>query len=249
MNVIIVDNEKKIVEGLEVLLKTFFPEVKVIGSAGSVKQAVHLLNQTTVDLLFLDIELDDGIGMNVLKQMEDRPFKVIFITAYDKYAVDAFKYCAIDFLLKPIDSDDLVAAVRRAQREIKKEKNNVQWTTFIENLDQISLQNKKMIVSDKDHIHALPIKDIYYLEADGAYTKFILKNQTIISSKNLKNYETFLWNAGFFRTHHSFLVNLAHMDRFDKVEGVLVLDNKQQIAVSYRKKEALLDRIKQLYVL
>lgn len=246
MNTIIVDNEKKIVEGLEILLNSFLPEINIVGSAGTIAGALSLIKQSNIDLLFLDIELDDGTGMELLKQIKNRNFQVIFITAYDQYAIEAFKYSAIDFLLKPIDPDDLIAAVSRAKKEVKKEHLQLRMETFLDNVSNVSAQDKKIIVSDKDHIHALSINDILYMEADGAYTKIKLIDKTIVSSKNLKNYQTLLANTSFFRSHHSYLVNLTHMLRFDKADGVLVLSNNQQVSVSFRKKEALLDQMKQI---
>ena len=246
MNAIIIDNEKKIVEGLEILLNSFLPEINIIGSAGTIVDAHSIIKHSNIDLLFLDIELNDGTGMDLLQQLENRDFQVIFITAYDQYAIEAFKYSAIDFLLKPIDPDDLIAAVSRAKKEVKKQHLQLRMETFLDNVSNVSTQDKKIIVSDKDHIHALTLNDILYMEADGAYTKIYLKNQVMVSSKNLKNYQDLLVNSNFFRTHHSYLVNLNHMRRFDKADSVLVLSNQQQVSVSFRKKEALLERIKEV---
>lgn len=249
MNVAIIDNEKKIVEGLRAMMDIYCPDLRVLGSAGNVRKAIELLNNLKLDLVFLDIELNDGTGLDVLKTIENLSFKIIFITAYDKYAIEAFKYSAIDFLLKPIDPDDLIQAVEKAKVELLNDHKQIQMKILVDNLNHISIQNRKIVVSDRDSIHAILVKDIYYLEADGAYTKFILGDQVILASKNLKTFEDILLNAGFFRTHHSFLVNISQMAKFDKSEGMLILNNGKGIAVSYRKKDALLDMIRKTSII
>lgn len=246
INAFIVDNERNIISALRRLCKQYCPEVQVVGEAMSVQSARLALQQQDIDLLFLDVELDDGTGMDLLKQLPNRQFQVVFVTAYNQYAVEAFKFSAIDFLLKPIDPDDLMAAVAKVNDRLQQDSYETRLATLEKNLVSLSGQHRKLIINDKQHIHAFALGDIYCLQAEGAYTHFHLNNRKILSSRNLKHYESLLNNYGFERVHHSYLVNLAHMSQFEKNDSVLILDNALQIPVSSRKKEMLVSRLREL---
>lgn len=249
MKVCVIDNEKNIVNGLKQMIAVYCPDVQQVIHADSVASGLDLLGDTSIDVLFLDVELDDGTGMDLLKQLDDYNFAVVFMTAYDKYAVDAFKFSAIDFLLKPIDPDDLIEAIDKVKSLKDRNASRFRIDTMFSNLNEMSLQEKKIVISDKDFIRAIKIADIYYLNAEGAYTSFITRNGKLLSSKNLKLYEELLGQMGFIRTHHSFLVNLRHMRQFDKSESALVLENDDIVPVSHRKKEKLMKEIKNLSIL
>jgi two-component system LytT family response regulator len=244
VNTLLIDDELNVLEALKEMLKLYCPEVNIIGSCGSIAESEEFLQTHEVDLVFLDIELRDGTGLELLNRLEKKDFQLIFVTAYNHYAIEAFKYSSVDYLLKPVDPDDLIEAVMRAHSLMDKSRIHLQLKTLLSNFQDLSLQNRKLIVSDKEEINALPIKDILYLQADGAYTRFYLKDRHIISSKNLKSYESLLKNAGFFRTHHSYLVNLAHMVSFSRHDNVLFLQDGVNVPVSSRKRELLLERIK-----
>ena len=242
MKAVIIDNEAGIIEGLSKMLQIYCPEVELVNTADSVESGMHLLMTTDPDLVFLDVELDDGTGLELLGKLPSRDFQVIFITAYNKYAVDAFKFSALDYLLKPIDPDDLIVSVQKAKEHLEKEHLQIRLSVLLENMEQLSQQVKKIILKDAENVHLIPISDIIACEADGSYTRFFLQNQQeILVSKNLKEYEKLLKNYGFFRSHHSFLVNLNNVVRFDKTDGgVLVMKNDQRMPVSFRRREQLL---------
>lgn len=240
MKTVIVDNEPKIVEGLSRLLSLFCPDIELIGTAGSKTAGIRLLQEKKPELVFLDVELGDGSGMDVLSALDDRSFQLIFITAYEKYAIDAFRFSAIEFLLKPIDPDDLVGAVTKARERIDAQGWKLQLAVLTENLTRISHQERRMVVNSKESIHILAVKDILYCEASGGYTFLMLDDgRKILASKNLKNFEDLLLPCGFFRAHHSFLVNQQYISRFDRNDSILELKNGATVPVSSRKKDAL----------
>lgn len=244
MKALIVDNESNIIDGLKKLLEVYCPEVNEIERGETIEEGIELIRRFKPDILFLDIELDEGTGMDLLQKIGECPFQVVFITAYDQYALEAFKFSAIDYLLKPIDPDDLVSSVNKVKEVINRKNDQVKFQVLLNNLQTLSKNDKKIIVSDKENIYAVDVQSILYLEADGPYTKIKRLNDFLFTSKNLKHFESMLVYAGFFRTHHSYLANLSQMKKFDKVDSVLELNNGERIPVSVRKKEGLLNAIK-----
>jgi two-component system LytT family response regulator len=190
--------------------------------------------------------MDDGTGFDLLRKLENYNFQLIFVTAHNKYAVDAFKFSAIDFLLKPIDPLDLIKSINRAIEGIKSRKIGKQIEILKESLDSLNHKadtERKIALNDTKSIHYIKIKDIIRCEADGAYTNFfILENKKITASHTLKDYEELLNGLGFIRCHHSHMVNIARIIRFDKAEGgSLILEENHQAPVSSRKKDQVLD--------
>lgn len=246
MNVVIIDNEKPIREGLKGLLETFCPQVNIMDEADGVATGYDCIVRNSPDLIFLDVEMDDGTGMDVLSKFSNPNFSVIFVTAHDKYAINAFRFAAVDFLLKPVDPEDLMLAVEKAATQKNKQTLSDQLHILNQNFQETS--SKKIVLKDAESIHMVKIDDILSLEADGSYTKFYLSdNKTILVSKNLKEYESMLTQHQFFRTHHSFLANLNRVERFDKKDGgILVMDTKMEIPVSHRKKDLLIEKLSHL---
>jgi two-component system LytT family response regulator len=240
MKTIIIDNEPKVLEGLCQLIRLFCPELEIIGTADSVRSGIDLLRRQTPDLLFLDVELGDGAGMDVLNALTDRSFQLIFITAYEKYAVDAFRFSAVEFLLKPIDPDDLITAVSKAREQIDALSWKLQLSVLMENYDRLSHQERRMVINNKESIHIIQVKEIQYCEASGGYTFLHLgDDRKILASKNLKHFEELLLPCGFHRVHHSFLVNLQAISRYDRADCILELRNGATVPVSSRKKDTL----------
>lgn len=241
MRALIIDNESNIRKGLHDLLLSFCPQVKGIHEANSVVNGINAIALYKPDLVFLDVELDDGTGFDLLSQLQTYQFQLVFITAHDKYAINAFKFSAMDFLLKPIDPLELQRSVNKAFININNDPGK-QLAFLLEQMNNKSDQPKKIILKDIHKTYYVKIDDILYCEADGIYTKFVLiDNQNILVSKNLKEYESLLEPLGFVRTHHSFLVNPDKIRMFDKSEGgMLILDHGINIPVSQRKKETVL---------
>lgn len=241
MQVLIIDNEPEIRSGLIKMLHKYCPQVSNIQEAHGLKDGIVILENQPPDLLFLDVELEDGTGIELLQKLPKIDFQVVFITAHNHYAVEAFKFSAIDFLLKPIDIEELTRSVQRAQSNLDKAKIMEQLQVMQE--DRLAMQNKKKIVlRDAENLHFVRVADILYCEADGIYTTFFLESgEEILVSKNLKEYESMLQLFHFLRVHHSFLVNLEKVEKFDKTDGGhLILSNHRKIPVSHRKKEQVL---------
>ena len=241
MRALIIDNDSNIRSGLHELLQVFCPEVSAIHEANSVKNGINAIALYNPDIVFLDVELDDGTGFDLLSQLPTYTFQLIFITAHDKYAINAFRFSAMDFLLKPIDPSELQRSVVKAIKNIKNDPGK-QLAFLLEQMNNKQELPKKIILKDIHKTYYVKIEEILYCEADGIYTKFVLINQQpILVSKNLKEYEGLLEPLGFVRTHHSFLVNPDKIRMFDKSEGgMLILEEGTNIPVSQRKKDAVL---------
>jgi len=242
LRTIIIDDELHIRKSLAQMLKDECINVKLVGTADGVKSGLDAINKHHPDLVLLDIKMDDGTGFDLLKKLEPVNFKIIFITAYDQYALQAFKFSAIDYLLKPLDAEDLVEAVNRTEKLIQKDF-STQLKVLDENLKTAENKDKKILLKTSDAVHLVKVRDISYCESDLSYTKFyLLDGQKIIISKSLREFEDMLKGFGFFRVHKSFLVNLFTITKFDKTDGgFLVMENKDRVPVASRKKDELLE--------
>jgi len=242
LRTIIIDDEAHILQALEKLVKQYCPNINIVGKADGVTTGVEIIKKYNPDLVLLDIQMDDGTGFDLLKQLEPVDFKVIFITAYDQYAIKAFKFSALDYLLKPVDADDLVSAVGKAEKLLMDEL-NTQLDTLADNMKTDDKSKNKIILKTFDNIHLVKISDIIYCESDINYTSFYMQNgNKIVMSTTLKEYEEMLGEYGFYRVHRSYLINMIHIERFEKTEGgYIVLSNGNKVPVSSRKREYLLE--------
>lgn len=239
MKVLIVDDEEYVRIALSEMLKANCPDIKSINFAVSVADGKKAIETNLPDLLFLDICLSDGKGFDLLKSLKDIPFKVIFITAYEEYAIKAFKFSAIDYLLKPIDVDELVSAVKKAEQTIEIENTKILTEAFLRNQES---SQKKIALRTTEAIHLIDVKDIIRCNSDGNYTNFIINNNKgLMVSKTLKEFEELLVPYGFVRIHQSHLINVNFIKKYDKRSGgFVVLKDEAEIPVSTRKKEELL---------
>ena len=244
LRTIIIDDEESVRKTLVKLAKRYCPNVRIIAEADGEQSGVKAIKKHHPDLVLLDIKMDDGTGFDLLKQLEPVDFKVIFITAYDQYAIKAIKFSALDYLLKPVDPDDLTAAIDKAEKLMVKELNQ-QLDTLSDNMQTGDRDKKKIILKTFDNIHLVKLNDIIYCESDDNYTNFhLLNNKTILVSHTLKEYDEMLSEYGFFRAHKSYLINLVHIERFEKAEGgSIVLLNDIKLPVASRKKEQLLEML------
>jgi two-component system, LytTR family, response regulator len=247
LRTIIIDDEIPMQQGLEKMLKSNCPNVKVVATAGSVEEGLKAISLHHPDLVFLDIKMNDGTGFDLLKQVDSVDFKVIFITAFNQYAVKAFKFSALDYLLKPVDTDELAEAVKKAEKVIISDM-LTQLNILEEQLRNENTQNRKIILKTHDSIYILQLHDLVYFESDGNYTTvYLVDGKRIIVSKSLREFEEMLTNNGFYRVHKSFLVNLSLINRFDKGDGgFLVMNTGDRVPVATRKKEKLLDLFDEL---
>lgn len=246
MTTLIVDNEKAVRDGLKILIESVCPDITAIHEAHDVATARHLIKKENPDLIFLDVELDHETGFDLAEAFKDPQFSLVFITAHNKYAVEAFRFSAIDFLLKPIDPEELQRAIQRAQQNKQKNELVGQLNILKESFKNPTHGDRKIVLKDQDSIYFVKVNDILFLEADGPYTRFFTKESAhpILISRNLREYEIMLEDQGFIRAHHSYLVNSNHVVKFDKTDGgSLVLTNNSRVRISQRKKEFVLQKL------
>lgn len=247
LRTIIIDDEAHIRESLADMLKHQCPNAKVVGQAEGVKSGLRAIQRHHPDLVLLDIKMKDGAGFDLLEQIENIDFKIIFITAYDQYAIKAFKFSALDYLLKPVESIDLKEAINRADK-ISQQEVNTQLNTLANNLKTDDQSKKKIILKTFNNVHLVKVKDIVYIESEGNYSKIYLETgERIIVSNPLKCYHEILKDFGFYRVHKSYLINLDLIRRFEKAEGgYVILETNAKIPVASRKREELLGLFKRL---
>lgn len=235
---ICIDDEKNSLEMIEWLLKTYCPEVEIIAMTQLPEEGVNLIQQLHPDVVFLDIEMPRMNGFDVLEKLKEIKFEVIFTTAYDQFAVKAFRYAAFNYLLKPIDSEELMGTVARLKQKL-----SVPGTAQIELLLQSVLNKEKQIdriaLSTNDGLIFVQTKDISYCQAESNYTKVVLENQQkILVAKTLKEIDETLAGKDFFRVHHSYLVNVNHIQKFVRGEGgYIIMPDGTQITISRSKKD------------
>ncbi len=239
---VIIDDEKKGRETLKNMLAKYCNNVEVVDEANSAKNGKEIIENHNPDLVFLDIQMPHGTGFDMLEDFEEVNFEVIFTTAYDQYAIKAIKFAALDYLLKPIDIDELKNAVDRVKNKLASVDTNKNFEIFLQNLKGI---NKKIALPTAEGVSFIETKKIIRCEADGNYTCFFLANENkILVSKTLKEFEELLTDYDFFRVHNSHLVNLNHVVKYLKVGGdIVVMTDGSKIEISRRKKEAFLERL------
>ncbi len=241
MNILLVDNEETIRSSLKLLLEKWSNNKHSIAEANGVESAKQVMQHFVPDIVLLDIEMNDGTGFDLLKQIPNLSFQLIFTTAYNTYAVDAFKVSAIDYLLKPIDPIELENALQRAVENVNRASLQQQLLLLMQQLDgKQKKQPKQIVLKDIDKTYFVDIDSIVYCMADGSYTKFyFIDADPIFVSRNLRSYEDILAPAGFIRTHHSCLVNPNKIKIFDRKtdSGTLILEGGFSIPVSQRKRE------------
>jgi two-component system LytT family response regulator len=241
MNILIVDDEKRARETIHEIIIQYGPEGTVINEADGVENAIKAIHKNKPDLLLLDIQLKDGNGFEVLKKIKNQDIHVIFITAYQEYAIKACKASALDYILKPVDPDELVIAIDKARQKIDKEKIVEKLDSFIVNMSGTDQQLRRITLKTVDSIHIIHISDIVYCEGSGNYTTFHMKDKKkIMVSKPIGEYEELISNLNFIRIHQSFLVNMDHILRYEKGEGMVITIHEEPVPVSTRKKDQLM---------
>lgn len=242
MKTVIVDDEAGARNTLKKMLAEVAPEIKVSAEANNVDAAYKEVMEIKPDLVFLDVEMGNEKSFQLLEKPDLPPFKVIFVTAHEKYSLQAIRFSALDYLLKPIDPDELKNAISKAISAIDKEDVSNRLNALLHNLYHIEKAQKKMVLKTFDQIHIIDVKDIVQCISDKNYTVFVMADGAkLMVSKNLGEYEEMLADYGFFRIHHSHLVNIDFIGRYDKKNGgVLMLKDNSSVPVSLRKKNILL---------
>jgi len=247
LQTLIVDDEKRGRELLKMILTTNCPDIKLIGEASNIKEAHQLILQHEPDLVLLDIEMPGGTGFDLLSKFDEVNFDVIFITAFDKYAIKAIKFSAMDYILKPVDEEELVKAIKRAEENYNRKNNKERVGNPISNT-QKSVPHQKIGLTSGEGLEFIEIKNILRCEADGKYTSVFLTNgKKLLVSKNLKEFEELLTEYNFFRIHHSHLVNLDFIKKYQSGRGgYVVMSDGSTITVSQRKKDDFLSSLKKI---
>jgi two-component system LytT family response regulator len=240
VNALILDDIKISREGLATILQKIDPTIHITASCGSLDEARFAFRTQHFDIAFLDIQLQDGTSFELIEDISFET-KIVFITAYDEHAIEAIRNGAFDYLLKPINTTDLRNCIQRIQ-DIVLQNEQISHSPA-KALHGIEVQQNMIGISSVESIDFINIDEMIYLEADGKYTKIITEKETIISSKNLKIFETVLPESVFMRVHHSYLLNLSFVKKFQKDVSLLVLKKGTQIPVSKARKELLMQRL------
>ncbi len=244
MKAIIVDDEPAVRNIISTLLKESFSEITVSAQAGSVEEGFSAVTEHQPDLLFLDVELPDGLGFDLLKKLSPVRFRTIFITGHQEYALDAIKVSALDYILKPIDLDELALAIYKAREIINHDEEQLKLQALSENLAGKKVL-KRIILRTSDSLQLISVSDIIRAEADSNYTHFHLSGgKHIMVSRTIKEYEAMLSGSGLIRVHQSHLVNLNFIDKFMKHDGgYLQLKDGTSVPVSPNLKQKVLQAI------
>jgi two-component system, LytTR family, response regulator len=239
---ILVDDELHGLETLSILLNDYCPEVKVMEKCPSAKKALEAIDKLKPDLVFLDIEMPVMNGFELLEQFEQIPFSVVFTTSYDQYAIKAIRFSALDYLLKPVDPKELIAAVHKVNKQ-KNPPTNEQLQMLMNQLHHKESRFTKIAVPTSEGFELIPADEIIRCEADDNYTHLFLKNKTkVIACRTLKEMEEqFSEFTHFLRVHHSYIVNLNEVVKYVRGDGgYLIMTDGTSVNVSRSRKEALL---------
>jgi len=251
---IIIDDEPSAVSVLTTLLKKHCKDdVELLATSNSPEEGRSLIGQLHPDLVFLDIEMPGMSGVDLVRSFTAPTFRVVFVTAYDAYAVEAFRVSAIDYLLKPVGSEDVIRVIQKIKADVKSELNKL--STQLQQLDKL-LNNhpeptdQKIGIAMADKIVFINFSNIIYCEASGPYTHVYLNNgQKLVSSKALGEFETQLGGNKFFRIHHHYLINLNQVKEFQRHDGGYVkMENNKELEVSQRRRKDFLDAIRDIVV-
>lgn len=243
MNAIIIDDEKNCLTSLAYDLNQYCPEVNILDQCQSGKEGILAINKLKPDLIFLDIDMPNINGFEMLEMLSDIKFATIFTTAYDQYALQAFKISAVDYLLKPINKEELIKAVGKVRSQYNEQNSKDKINFLIEQMQAIETDTvKKIAFTTFEGVEFVSLKDINYCKSDNNYTHvYLLDGTDLFISKTLRHVEEMLCDYQFFRVHNSYIVNLDYVKKFVKGDGgYLVLESGNEIGVSRSKKPELL---------
>ncbi len=249
INAIIVEDEKSSRNNLKNLLAMYCKDVTVTGEAGTIEEGVALLKAKSeqTDVAFLDINLPDGLVFQLLNQFEEKNFDIIFVTAYDKFAMQACEYSCIGYITKPIDPEKLESAVSRI-RTRKNPQTNMRYDVFKSFYGKNPYSKPKICIPYNDEVFLVPVSEIIRLQSEDNYTHFFLKDgRKLTASKTIKSFEKPLENYSFLRIHRSHIINMNHIEKYVRGEGgSVVMEGGAQIEVSRRKRAAFLEKLRML---
>ena len=250
LRVIVVDDEADGIATLSKLLRLNCPEAEIIATCNNAETAEQQIKALQPDVVFLDIQMPGKSGIEMLADMQERKFEIIFVTAHNEYMLQALQFSAADYLLKPVDEDRLVEAVNRVKDRVEQKDEPATIDVLLHNLQKSNRQQEmKLVVPTLKGFSVLKLEEIVVCEAEKNYTIFHLQNKkTITVSRTLLEYEKILHNTSFFRIHKTFMINLEHVVEYQRGEGgVVVMDNGMEVEVSRRKKEEFMNKIKEVF--
>jgi len=241
---LIIDDELKSRESLRILIQDFCENVEVCALCQNVAEGIKAIEQYKPDVIFLDIQMQRETGFDLLNKVGEINFEVIFTTAYSEYAIKAFKFSAIDYLLKPIDIEELNAALKKVEKKLGGSISG-RLKQLMDNLKTGNVENFKLALPTSDGLIFIKVNEIVYCEASSNYTQIFMEDgKKHIVSRTLKEYEDMLIDNNFFRIHHSYLINLNLIKKYVRGDGgYVIMSNDISLDVSKRKKDAFLDRI------
>lgn len=244
---IIVEDELHSRDFLKNIISEFCPRLMVVALAANVAEGVAAIREHQPELVFLDVEMQTGTGFDLLRQFPDPQFNVIFTTAYDHYAMKAIKFSAVDYLLKPIEIEELQAAVDKWITKKTTADNKKSVEVLLQNLQSVQKNQQSIGLSTAEGLEFVPLHEITHIESSGPYSHFFIKGRPkIIVSRHLKEFEMLLGEHGFFRAHNSHIVNLKEVKKYLKSDGgIIVMNDATQIPVSPKKKDEFLLQIQQ----
>lgn len=243
---VILDDEIHCSKGLLIQLGQICPQVEVIETFNSPLKAIPFLQENAIDILFLDVEMPMLNGFDLLKQIGTPKFDVIFTTAYDQFAIKAFKISAFDYLLKPIEDDDLRDSIEKWEKEKNKQNNELKFQNLMAQLEPKN--SKKLVLPTSEGMELINIEDIVCIDSESNYSRLYFQNNTfLLVSRTLKEFEEILEDKGFMRVHHSHLINLNSIQKYIKADGgYVLLSNGRKVSISRARKEQILEYISKI---
>ncbi|WP_438711923.1 LytR/AlgR family response regulator transcription factor [Aquimarina muelleri] len=242
----IVEDDPQALEYSSSIIKNY-ETMHIVGNSDSITEAARLIKKLKPNFIILDVFLRDGNAFDFLKLFDEINFKIIFTTSYAKYAIDAFKFSALDYLLKPFEEKELITALDKVSKDIHKDNYKYQLHTLLHNFSN-NEDSRKIVLKNADAMHIVVLKDILYAKSDNNYTTFLLTNdKEILVSKPLKSFNEKLVPYNFYRVHQSFLINLRHISSFDKRNEEVILKQSYSVPVAQSRKKDLIEYINQLF--
>jgi len=247
LRTLIIDDEDHQRQSLEKMVQMYCPSLTVVGQAGGVKSGLEAIQKYKPDLVFLDIRMADGLGFDLLDQLLPFDFEVIFISAYGQYEQRASNYTTLNYLLKPVDPDELVNVVEKAWEQLRPNENilihKMKKALIMDEKSQV-----KVVIKTWDSIYMIPVKDILFCEEDSGYTRFHIRNQKpILGSDTINEYETMLAENGFFRIHENYLINLRHIIGFENdPDSIVLMDHDYGLPAESRRQLEMVERMRRV---
>lgn len=244
LKAILIDDEELGRTSLSNLLKTYCSNIEICAMCHDIDDAYQAINKHNPDLIFLDVNIPPHTGFDLLKRFDKINFEVIIVTAFDHYAIEAIRFSAIDYLLKPVRIDELQAAIARADaRILQHQKMNYNLVSQV-----LETQHKpdKLIIHTHNGSHLIMLSNLIYIQSDNTYSIFhTTQNEKIVSSKSIKNYEEMLSDKGFFRSHKSYLINMKYVKSLLQIDQLeILLSTTQKVPLAHRRKDAFLEHLK-----